>query len=280
MTICDALKRGMIELKKDNIEYPKLKSRLIMQFVLNKTRQYIVVNDMDELEKENEKKFFDNIKKIRDGIPLEYITHKKEFMKLNFYVDENVLIPRQDTEILVEEVMDISENIKEKKILELCTGSGVIAISLARYISGSKIKAIDISEKAIKVAKKNAIENDVYSNIEFIKSNMFENLREEKFDIIVSNPPYIKRSIIKTLNNDVKNEPYIALDGGEDGLDFYRKIISESFKYLKHGGYLCLEIGYDQREDVIILLKEEKFKDIYCKKDLYDNDRVIVARLM
>ena len=280
MTICDALKRGMIELKKDNIEYPKLKSRLIMQFVLNKTRQYIVVNDMDELEKENEKKFFDNIKKIRDGIPLEYITHKKEFMKLNFYVDENVLIPRQDTEILVEEVMDISENIKEKKILELCTGSGVIAISLARYISGSKIKAIDISEKAIKVAKKNAIENDVYSNIEFIKSNMFENLREEKFDIIVSNPPYIKRSIIKTLNNDVKNEPYIALDGGEDGLDFYRKIISESFKYLKHGGYLCLEIGYDQREDVINLLKEEKFKDIYCKKDLYDNDRVIVARLM
>lgn len=280
MTICEALRRGMIELKNDNIEYPKLKSRLIMQFVLNKTRQYIVVNDMDELEKKYEKDFFNNIKKIREGIPIEYITHQKEFMKLNFYVDENVLIPRQDTEILVEEVIDISERIKEKEILELCTGSGIIAISLAKYIFESKIKAIDISEEALKVAKKNAIENDVCGNIEFIQSDMYEDLREEKFDIIVSNPPYIKRSIIKTLNDDVKNEPYIALDGGEDGLDFYRKIIREAFKYLKYGGYLCLEIGYDQREDVIHLLKEEKFKDIYCKKDLYGNDRVIVARLM
>ena len=281
MTIMEAIKKGMIELKNGNIESPKLKSRLLMQFILNKPRQYVIVNDMEELNENEEKKYFDAIFKIRKGIPLEHITHQKEFMKLNFFVDENVLIPRQDTEILVEEVIKIAKKINAKKILDLCTGSGAIGVSLAKYLPQSEITAIDISNEALKIAKKNAINNQVENQITFINSDMFTNLSDEKFDIIVSNPPYIKRNVIETLDEEVKKEPYIALDGGEDGLYFYRKIIKESYQYLKYGGYLCLEIGFDQKIDVIELIEnEEKYKNTYSKKDLYDNDRIVVTRII
>lgn len=280
MKIMEAIETGMIEFKNANIEFPKLKSRMIMQFVLNKTRQYIIVNEMKELDENEEKKFFDAIFKIKEGVPLEHITHQKEFMKLNFYVDENVLIPRQDTEILVEEVIGIAEKVKAKKILDLCTGSGAIAVSLAKYIPQSNITAIDISNEALKISKINAINNQVENQIKFINSDMFTNLNNEKFDIIVSNPPYIRTNEIDDLDENVKREPYIALDGGNDGLIFYKKIIKESYQYLKYGGYLCLEIGYDQKADVIDLIeKEKKFENTYAKKDLFDNDRVVVTKL-
>lgn len=280
MKIMEAIETGMIEFKNANIEFPKLKSRMIMQFVLNKTRQYIIVNEMKELDENEEKKFFDAIFKIKEGVPLEHITHQKEFMKLNFYVDENVLIPRQDTEILVEEVIGIAEKVKAKKILDLCTGSGAIAVSLAKYIPQSNITAIDISNEALKISKINAINNQVENQIKFINSDMFTNLNNEKFDIIVSNPPYIRTNEIDDLDENVKREPYIALDGGNDGLIFYKKIIKESYQHLKYGGYLCLEIGYDQKADVIDLIeKEKKFENTYAKKDLYDNDRVVVTKL-
>ena len=280
MTISDAIKRGMIELKNDNIEEPKLKSRLLMQYVLNETRQYVIVNDMENLEKNKEKQYFEGIKILKKGIPIEHITHQKEFMKLNFFVDKNVLIPRQDTEILVEEVIKIAKRINAKKILDLCTGSGAIAVSLAKYLPQTEITAIDISNDALKIAKKNAVSNNVENQITFISSDMFTNLNEEKFDIIVSNPPYIKTNVIKELDIQVKNEPYIALDGGEDGLDFYKKIINESYQYLKCNGYLCLEIGFDQKFDVIELIENaEKFEGTYSKKDLFDNDRIIITRM-
>lgn len=280
MTISDAIKRGMIELKNDNIEEPKLKSRLLMQYVLNETRQYVIVNDMENLEKNKEKQYFEGIKILKKGIPIEHITHQKEFMKLNFFVDKNVLIPRQDTEILVEEVIKIAKRINAKKILDLCTGSGAIAVSLAKYLPQTEITAIDISNDALKIAKKNAVSNNVENQITFISSDMFTNLNEEKFDIIVSNPPYIKTNVIKELDIQVKNEPYIALDGGEDGLDFYKKIINESYQYLKCNGYLCLEIGFDQKFDVIELIENaEKFERTYSKKDLFDNDRIIITRM-
>ena len=281
MTIMEAIKKGMIELKNANIESPKLKARLLMQFTLNKPRQYVIVNDMEELNENQRKKYFDAILKMRKGIPLEHITHQKEFMKLNFFVDENVLIPRQDTEILVEEVIKIAQKTNAKKILDLCTGSGAIAVSLAKYLPETEITAIDISNEALKIAKKNAINNQVENQITFISSDMFTNLNDEKFDIIVSNPPYIKRNVIDTLDEEVKKEPYIALDGGEDGLYFYKKIIKESYQYLKYGGYLCLEIGFDQKIDVIELIEnEEKFENTYSKKDLYDNDRIVVTRII
>lgn len=280
MTISEAIKKGMIELKNGNIEEPKLKSRLLMQYVLKQTRQYVIVNDMEQLDKNKEIQYFENIKKLRKGIPIEHITHQKEFMKLMFFVDKNVLIPRQDTEILVEEVISIAKKINAKNILDLCTGSGAIAVSLAKYLPQTEITAIDISNEALKIAKKNAISNNVENQITFISSDMFTNLNEEKFDIIVSNPPYIKTNVIEELDMQVKNEPYIALDGGKDGLEFYKKIINESYQYLKFNGYLCLEIGFDQKIDVIELIENtEKFTGTYSKKDLFDNDRIVVTRL-
>lgn len=280
MTISELIKKGMIELKNENIEEPKLKARLLMQYVLNQTRQYVIVNDMEQLEKNKEKQYLEEIKILKKGVPIEHITHQKEFMKLNFFVDKNVLIPRQDTEILVEEVIKIAQKTNAKKILDLCTGSGAIAVSLAKYLPQSEITAIDISNEALKIAKKNAISNNVENQITFVNSDMFTNLNEEKFDIIVSNPPYIKTNVIEKLDIQVKNEPYIALDGGKDGLDFYKKIINESYRYLKYKGYLCLEIGFDQKIDVIELIENtEKFVNTYSKKDLFDNDRIIVTQI-
>ena len=280
MTISEAIKKGMIELKNENIEEPKLKSRLLMQSTLNQTRQYVIVNDMEELEKNKEKQYFSAIKILKKGIPIEHITHQKEFMKLNFFVDKNVLIPRQDTEILVEEVIKIAQKTNAKKILDLCTGSGAIAVSLAKYLPQSEITAIDISNDALKIAKKNAVSNNVENQITFISSDMFTNLNEEKFDIIVSNPPYIKTNVIENLDIQVKNEPHIALDGGKDGLYFYKKIINESYQYLKYKGFLCLEIGFDQKIDVIELIENtNNFDGTYSKKDLYDNDRIIITQM-
>ncbi|CDB32721.1 release factor glutamine methyltransferase [Clostridium sp. CAG:575] len=280
MTIMDAIKKGMIELKNSNIESPKLKSRLLMQYVLKQTRQYIIVNDLNQISKEDEERYFVGISKLRAGVPLEHITHQREFMKLNFYINENVLIPRQDTEILVEEVINIAKRIKNPKILDLCTGSGAIAVSLAKYLTESEITATDISNKALEIAKKNAKINEVENRITFISSDLFTNISEEKYDIIVSNPPYIKRNVIETLDEQVRKEPYMALDGGLDGLDFYRKIIKNSYEYLKYHGFLCLEIGFDQKIDVIELIEnEEKFENTYSKKDLFDNDRIIITQL-
>ena len=280
MTINEAIKKGMIELKNSNIESPKLKSRLLMQYVLKQTRQYIIVNDLNQISKEDEERYFVGISKLRAGVPLEHITHQREFMKLNFYINENVLIPRQDTEILVEEVINIAKRIKNPKILDLCTGSGAIAVSLAKYLPESEITATDISNKALEIAKKNAKINEVENRITFISSDLFTNIPEEKYDIIVSNPPYIKRNVIETLDEQVRKEPYMALDGGLDGLDFYRKIIKNSYEYLKYHGFLCLEIGFDQKIDVIELIEnEEKFENTYSKKDLFDNDRIIITQL-
>ena len=280
MQIKDVMRKGMIKLKTNGVKEPNLKSRLLMQYILNKPREYLLVNDNKELTLRQNVNYFKAIKKLIEGIPLQHITHQQEFMKLMFYVDENVLIPRADTEILVEEVIRISEKINAKKILDLCTGSGAIAVSLAKYIKGGQITATDISEKALRIARLNARNNNVDDKITFISSNLFQNIPEEKYDMIVSNPPYIKRKVIESLDKEVKKEPIIALDGGNDGLDFYKKIIYTSYEYLKYKGYLCLEIGYDQKNEVIDLInKEGKYINIYSKKDLYDNDRIVIAKL-
>lgn len=280
MTIKQAIERGVAKLKLEKITTPKLKVRLLMQYVLEKPRQYLIIYDNEPLTRQQEDKFFDGISKLSKDIPIEHITHKKEFMKLDFFVDENVLIPRQDTEILVEEVIEIAKKINAKKILDLCTGSGAIAISLAKYLPSTQVTALDISSKALEVAKLNAKTNNVESQITFVESNLLENLPKEKYDMIVSNPPYIKQDIIKELDREVQKEPHIALDGGKDGLDFYRKIIDSGYEYLKYGGYLCLEIGYDQKEEVMNLLDNNgQYINKICIKDLYDNDRVIIAKV-
>lgn len=278
MLIKEAIRKGMISLKTNNIQEPNLKSRLLMQYILNKPRQYLLIHDNEELTNKQEKAYLENIEKMIKGVPLQHITHSQEFMKMNFYVNENVLIPRPDTEILVEEVINIDKKINAKKILDLCTGSGAIAISLAKYIENSQITAVDISEEALRIAKLNAVNNNVEDKITFVKSDLFENIVKEKYDIIVSNPPYIKKDFMKKLDKEVQQEPYIALDGGYDGLDFYRKIISEGYQYLKFKGYLCMEIGYDQKQEVFDIIKsQEKYSNTYSKIDLGGNDRIVVT---
>lgn len=280
MTIKETLRKGMIQLKTGNVTEPNLKARLIMQYILNKPRQYLIIYDDQVLTLRQEVDYFKAIKRLINGEPIQHITHQQEFMKLSFFVNEDVLIPRPDTEILVEEVIKIAKKIKAKNILDMCTGSGAIAVSLAKYLDNVEITAVDISTKTLNVAKKNAKNNEVENKITFIESNLFENIVNEKYDIIVSNPPYIKKDVIKTLNREVQKEPKIALDGGYDGLDFYRKITHQSEEYLKFNGYLCFEIGYDQKKDVIKIINDErKFTGTYSKKDLCDNDRIVVTRL-
>lgn len=280
MTIREAINQATIKLKMGKIENPKLKARLLMQFVLNQTRQYLMIYDEKKLTQGQQKKYLEMVKQLVKGIPLQHITHRQEFMKMDFYVNEHVLIPRPDTEVLVEEVIQIAKKVKAKKILDLCTGSGAIAVSLAKYIENSQITATDISEEALEIAEQNAKKHQVDSQIAFLQSDLFEELPKEKYDMIVSNPPYIKKEVIKTLTKEVQREPNMALDGGRDGLDFYRKIIHQAYEFLKYKGYLCLEIGYDQKIDVIELIEqEEKYGDTYGKKDLYGNDRIIITQL-
>lgn len=279
VSINEAIEKAAVMLKTGQVDMPKQKARLLMQFVLNKPRQYLIVYDKKILTKKQEEKYIFYVNKLKMGTPLQHITHMQEFMKLNFYVDEDVLIPRPDTECLVEEVLQKARVNKFRKILDLCTGSGAIAVSLAKYINKSEITASDLSDKALKIAKKNAKVNQVENQIYFLKSDLFARIPKTKFDMIISNPPYIKRDVIKKLNKDVQNEPQMALDGGWDGLDFYRKIVKDAPKYLKNKGYLCLEIGYDQKEDVMDIIKyENKFSKLICKKDLFGNDRVILAK--
>ena len=276
MKIEELLRYGKEKLGKQKVEDASIISRILMQYVLKIDRNKLIINKNDNVDINKENEYKEYIEKIIKGKPVQYITNNQEFMKLNFYVDENVLIPQPDTEILVEKVIksiDIMENIE---ILDMCTGSGCIGISLAKNIKNTKVTLVDISKEAIEIAKKNAIQNEVENKITFIQSDMFENVKG-KFDIIVSNPPYIKTDIIQTLDKQVQNEPHIALDGGKDGLDFYKILINEAHKYLKKDGKIFLEIGYDQKQEVENLVKQSKhYKKIETIKDLSQNDRVII----
>lgn len=279
MKIEKLLKEGKIKLIENKIEDANLIARVLLEFVLKIDRNELIKKQLQEIEKEKEEEYKQKVEQILQGIPLQYITNSQEFMKLNFFVNENVLIPQPDTEILVEEVIKIAQLENKIRILDICTGSGCIGISLAYYLKNAKITMSDISKNAIEIAKKNAKENKVLEKTKFIKSDLFENIKE-KFDIIVSNPPYIETDVIKNLSKQVQNEPKIALDGGEDGLLFYRKLIKEAPNFLNNNGYLCMEIGYDQKEKVIELVKQEKsFSKIEAIKDLSGNDRVIICRI-
>jgi len=202
-------------------------------------------------------------------------------MGLDFFVKEGVLIPRPDTETLVEEIIELCKNKSEQiNILDIGTGSGSITVSLAKYIENSKVMSFDISDIPLEVGKINAINNEVDNKIEFVKSDVFSAIEdtEKQFDVIVSNPPYIPKKDIETLHTQVKDyEPYNALEGGEDGLDFYRQITKESIDYLKQGGILAYEVGHDQAEDVSEIMKSYGYTKIYKKKDIQGIDRVVIG---
>lgn len=281
MNIREAIKTGMNMIKEKNIEDATLKSKMIMENVLGQNRQYIIANDLNQLDYEQEKEYFFEIEKLLENNPIEYITNKKEFMNLELYVNQDVLIPRQDTEILVEEVINILQNIKAEniQILDMCTGSGAIAIALAKNVEKCIVDAADISSGALEVVRKNVVKNQVEDKINIINSDLFSKVPNKKYNLIVSNPPYIERNVIENLDKQVQKEPIIALDGGEDGLDFYKKIINEASSYLESNGYLCFEIGYNQKNEVQNLLSNSgKYQNIYCKKDLCGNDRVVIAK--
>lgn len=255
----------------DNIE-----AKILLKYILQKEESYIIANANTQLTKMQENELINCINKITEGYPLQYITNQQYFMGLSFYVDENVLIPQPDTERLVETVIkNITElGIKNKfdlgnmKALDLCTGSGAIAISIKKYLPEVQVFASDISKNALKIAQKNANNNKV--KINFIESNMFENI-SETFDVITSNPPYIKTEEIRKLSKQVQNEPKLALDGGKDGLDFYKIIAKEGPKHLNKNGVILMEIGYDQGQAVTNLFKNSK-----CIKDYAGNSRVVV----
>lgn len=276
MTINEIMKKGIAELKENNIDEPTLKLRMLLSSILDKPKEFIMAHGEYILDEAQEKECIEKIERLKNNIPIQYITKNQEFMKLNFFVNENVLIPRSDTEILVEEIINTYKD-KKVKILDLCTGSGCIAISLKKYMPRAEVYASDISKKALGVAKINAKNNN--TEVKFILSDVFNDIIDKDFDIIVSNPPYIKTQIIDTLTKDVQKEPKIALDGGSDGLFFYKKIIKEAYEYLTHDGMVFLEIGYDQKQELLDIIKEDKrYQFVESKKDLGNNDRIIVIR--
>lgn len=278
MKVEELLKYGKFELEKNKIEDASIIAKILIQYVLKIDKNKIIIEKEKEVEKIKEEEYKKYIKEIVQGKPIQYIINNQEFMKLNFFVNENVLIPQPDTEILVEKVLEIVKKNMESKILDICTGSGAIGISLAYYINKAKLTVADISSKALEISKINAKRNNVEEKIKFINSDMFEKI-EEKYNIIVSNPPYIKTNIIPTLDKQVQNEPYIALDGGKDGLKFYRILIDEAPKHLEKDGILIFEIGYDQKEDIENLVKENKnYKSMQVIKDLSQNDRVVILK--
>lgn len=248
----------------------------IMVEVTGKKRSLLPFHGVFSTEEIN--KIMDAVEKRLKHIPLAYIFGKTEFYGYEFKVNENVLIPRLDTEILIEKlVADINARNKEVSVLDIGTGSGAIAVVVQKE-TGANVTAVDISEKALKIAKINAQNND--AKVEFVHSNLFENLNQEQFDFIVSNPPYIESEVVKGLEKEVvSNEPILALDGGVDGLDFYRKIIEKAPKHLKPHGKLYFEIGYNQANAVSSLMKKD-FKDIKVYKDYGNNDRVVVGEIL
>ncbi len=283
MKISEVLKESIELLEKNGIEDSKLSARRLLANTLDKEKEYLIIHSDEEINNELYELYKNKIERLKNHEPIQYILNYQEFMGFDFFVNSDVLIPQPDTENLVEEIISIASKIKKEKleirILDLCTGSGAIAVSLAKILGNKAlVYASDISEKALKIAEENSMKNS--ANVLFFKSNIFEEISElYKFDIIVSNPPYIETEIIETLSEEVKKEPIIALDGGKDGLDFYKKIIKESKKYLNSEGYLAFEIGYNQRVSLEKLFKENEYKNIYSKKDLSGNDRVVVAQV-
>ena len=282
-----------------NKEYEVQDIYAILEYVTKVDRNMIFLNKDTMLLRINQEIESDRLldKYYNEKYPLQYITHKQYFYKEKYYVDENVLIPRQDTEVLVEKAIKYIENENLTKLIDLCTGSGAIGISIIKNINveNASIELLDISKSALSIAKRNVTTNGVYEKVKVTESDLLTQKIEEiktavkeiensdmedlKVDMIISNPPYIKTDVIPTLQEEVKKEPHLALDGGKDGLSIYRRIVKEAKEVLKVNGLLILEIGYDQLDDIKQILNENKeYKIIEELKDYGGNDRGIICR--
>ena len=279
MTLQEALKKGTEILKSVNIEAPAFEAGVILCHAVNCDRVFLYSHGDTVLEAGKEESYLKLIGQRAERVPLQYVTGHQEFMSLDFDVGPGVLVPRQDTETLVEVVIREAEENK-LRILELGTGSGCIAISLAYRLNSCLVTAVDISAEALKVAAKNAVKAGVDGRVAFIRGNLFDSLDpKEPFDIIVSNPPYIPSKDIGMLQPEVREfEPRLALDGGSDGLDFYRDIVAGSAGFLKTGGLLAFEVGCGQAKDVAALMSGSYLNVKICK-DLARVDRVVTGRL-
>lgn len=274
MTLEGAVSFGKKILEEAGIVEAALDAWYLLEYVCKIDKSYYYLHNRDEIDDEKLQEYELLVKKRAERVPLQYITGTQEFMGLKFKVNSHVLIPRQDTEILVETALGVVQ--PEMKVLDLCTGSGCIIISLMHFAQDIIGVGSDISKQSLLVAKENAKANDV--EVEWIRSDVFQNI-SGTFDMIVSNPPYIPTAVIDTLMPEVRDfEPFHALDGLEDGLFFYDKIVKESKEFLNTGGYLIFEIGHDQGEAVSTLMKQAGFEQIRVIRDLSGLNRVVCGR--
>lgn len=274
MTYREAIETGTRILQKENIADAKIDAWYLLQMACKIDRNFYYLHEEDELTAEQQSEYESTVHKRAEHVPLQYIIGEQEFMGLKFKVNSNVLIPRQDTETLVEEALRVVE--PGMRVLDLCTGSGCIIISLAKNVADISCTGSDISKQALLVAKENAKANEV--EVEWERSDLFENI-SGTFDLIVSNPPYIPTGEIPGLMPEVRDfEPVDALDGKEDGLYFYRIITEKSPEYLTSDGYLYFEIGCDQGEAVSAMMRQCGYTQVEVIKDLAGNDRVVKGR--
>lgn len=274
LTLQMIYKEGAEILEHAGIPDAKLDAWYLLEYVTGISRASYFGDPKREVPKEQAESYREVIFRRAGHIPLQHITGEQEFMGYSFLVNPDVLIPRQDTEILTEEALKFTE--PGMKVLDLCTGSGCILISLMKKCHGLTGTGCDISEKALKTARENGRRLQV--EVSWIQSDLFEQI-SERFDLIVSNPPYIRTGVIEELQEEVRlHDPWIALDGKKDGLYFYRRIIAESTGYIRDNGALMFEIGHDQAEDVVRLMEEAGYTQIRVKKDLAGLDRVVTGR--
>ncbi|MEE0781651.1 MAG: peptide chain release factor N(5)-glutamine methyltransferase [Sellimonas sp.] len=276
MTFREALNWGKEKLQHAGVPEYDLDAWLLLEHVSGLSRAMYFVRDREEMEESCREQYEEAIRKRESRVPLQHITGVQEFMGYEFHVNEHVLIPRQDTEILVEEADRAADDTGAKRILDVCTGSGCILLSLLKMNENRTGTGSDLSEPALKMAEENRRLLEIpEERAAFVQSDLFERI-EGTYDMIVSNPPYIRTEEIRKLQEEVRlHDPYGALDGKEDGLYFYRRIISEAGGYFDHQGTLLFEIGYDQAEDVKRLMEEAGYSQIYVKKDLAGLDRVV-----
>ena len=277
MNIEIAIKEAYKELKNNQIESALLDSELLLSTVIKKDRKFILLNLDKELDQNDQDNFKDLILKRSRGKPLAYLIGTKSFWKYDFKVNEKVLIPRPDTEIIIEQVLKIYKNKSHINFLEVGVGSGCIALSILKEKKSFFGTGIDLSQYCIEICRYNAKKLGVKNRIKLLKSDV-DNLIFRKYDLIISNPPYIKKFDLNKLNREVIDyEPKMALDGGLEGLSVIRKVIKKSSELIKTGGKLILEIGHDQKELVKKMLKDNKFYVNRSIKDLAKNDRCIIS---
>lgn len=294
MTLENCLRQGINTLQSNNVSDADFDAFALLEYVTGVSKSDFFFKKSDEISDSCYERYIELIERRSKRVPLQHITNRQNFFGYDFYVDSNVLIPRQDTEVLIEKILEVIEanfNVEissDISILDMCTGSGCIAITIYKELikRGFNIDAtaVDLSKDALAVTENN-VENLVgikalNNTFHIIESDMFSNINNNRsYDIIVSNPPYIPTRDIEKLEPEVRDyDPIMALDGDTDGLRFYRRIIEESSNYLNNNGFIAFEIGYNQGDDVKSLLEEKGYKDIHIYKDLGGLDRVIIGR--